>query len=570
MYSGPRHGTFGCTRTNWRLVLLLFLLWNGWMPVTMAQVHIPLTTQEALPPGESGASRARDPVGAGIPLADTAGITSLSQLGLTGASTGQFRVLGRWPSGNLKWVLVDTLADVPAGGQNTNIVLTTGSGNFGGSNLATDNGSTLSINTGTASFTIKKANFNLIDQAVVNGRTLVASGTSSGLVVVGPAPGNTICPCSTVYSSSDDPSSQATIEENGPVRTVIKATGQFLDSSGHAYMRYTVRMHFYQGKEHVKTVVLLQNADYGSSNTFASAYKGFSAFEARHTPALGAGRSFSFGTSGSPVKGSFTGTENAYLYQAYSNKMEDCHWTAPGSGSIVHSYISRNLMTRNSCQSVWSYQQEGFKVVQGGAILATGSRSQYPEGWADMRDSIGAGPQVGVYQMAAYWPKSLQFMNGGSEIRIGIWPDQSLFGSGGQEYFQAWPQYSMHTLYIHFHSSALLNPSAEFRKFQYPLVARAHREHYNDAAVFFYPIIDPKEEDNYFRSMGIVCCISDAAPHIYRAYDWHGGGGGNQAEMRWADLMLWIQRGYAGRYINVQHFYTYQIEQIFPRSDYLG
>jgi hypothetical protein len=536
----------------------------------MAQVGISLIAQEALPFETSGTARTQDPVTVGIPISDSNQITDVYQLGLTGASAGQFRVLGRWPSGNIKWVLVDTLANVPAGGQNTSIVLTTGSGNFGGSNLATDNGSTISINTGAASFTIRKAHFDLIDQAAVNGRTLVASGTSTGLVVVGPAPGNTICPCSTVYASSNDPSSQATIEENGPVRTVIKATGQFLDGSGHAYMRYTVRMHFYQGKDHVKTVVLLQNADYGASNSFASAYKGFSAFEARLTPALGAGRSFSFGTSGSPLNGSFTGTENAYLYQAYSNKMEDCAWTAPGSGSIVRSYIARSLLTRNSCQSVWSYQQEGFKVVHGGALLTSGSKSHYPEGWGDMKDSSGAGIEVGVYQMAACWPKSLQFMNGGAEIRIGIWPDQSLFESGGEDYFQSWPQYSMHTLYIEFHNSALPNPAAEFRKFQYPLIARAHREQYNDAAVFFYPIIDPKEQDEYFRSIGIMCCISDVAPHIFRAYDWRGGGGGNQAEMRWAELMLWIQRGYASRYINAEHFYTYQIEKVFPRSDYFG
>src|SRR3989475_236909 len=120
------------------------------------QLPVGLTVQEAIYSSVAGVNRAQDPVTVGIPISDSNQITDVSQLGLTGASAGQFRVLGRWPSGNLKWVLVDTLADVPAGGQNTNIVLTTGSGNFGGSNLATDNGSTLSINTGTASFTIKK------------------------------------------------------------------------------------------------------------------------------------------------------------------------------------------------------------------------------------------------------------------------------------------------------------------------------------------------------------------------------------------------------------------------------
>src|SRR5215469_17467052 len=218
MYSDLRHHTFRRTWASCRFIFLLACLSNCWIRVTMAQVGISLIAQEALPFETSGTARTQDPVTVGIPISDSNQITDVSQLGLIGASAAQFRVLGRWPSGNLKWVLVDTLADVPAGGQNTSIVLTTGSGNFGGGNLATDNGSTISINTGAASFTVRKAHFDLIDQAVVTGRTLVAAGTSTGLVVVGPAPGNTICPCSTVYASSNDPSSQATIEENGPVR----------------------------------------------------------------------------------------------------------------------------------------------------------------------------------------------------------------------------------------------------------------------------------------------------------------------------------------------------------------
>ena len=563
------HRTVRGAWTNCSCALSLLFLLNCLTPVTMAQLHIPLITQEALPPGTAGVTRAQDPVSVGVPISDSDQITDVSQLGLAGGAPGQFRVLGRWPSGNIKWVLVDTLADVPAGGQNTNIALTTGSGNFGGSNLATDNGSSISINTGTATFSIKKSNFNLLDQAVVNGRTLVASGTSTGLVVVGPAPGNTTCPCSTVYASSNDANSQATIEENGPVRTVIKSTGQFIDGSGHAYMRYTVRMHFYQGQEHVKTVVLLQNADYGPSNTFASAYKGFSAFEARLTPALGKGRSFSFGTSGSPANGSFTGTENAYLYQAYSNKMEDCDWVEPGSSTRLYPYIARTLITNDSCLSTWSYQQEGYKVIQDTTVLTSGARSQYPEGWADLTDSTGAGVQVGIYQMASYWPKSLQFVKGGSEVRVGIWPDQTLYGSGGQQYSLSWPQYSEHTLFLDFHSSALASPSSEFAKVQYPLIARAPAGYYNATKVFLYPIIDPTEEDNYYKNLGVYCCIADyASPHVYRTFGWAAPGGGNQAEMRWADLLLWLQRGYTARYLNTSHFYTMQVEQSFPRSDY--
>src|ERR1700722_216998 len=184
-------------------ILLAIVAYLSAAGIADAQMNIPLIVQESRVPGTSGVPRSQDPLTVGIPLADSAAIRDATQLGLAGTSAGQFRVLGRWPSGNVKWILVDTLADVTAGGQDTRIVLTNGSGNFGGADLAVDGGKTITVNTGAASFVLRKSNFNLIDQAIVNGKTIVASGSSSGLGVVGPSPGMTVCPCSTVYSRSN-------------------------------------------------------------------------------------------------------------------------------------------------------------------------------------------------------------------------------------------------------------------------------------------------------------------------------------------------------------------------------
>jgi hypothetical protein len=546
---------------------------NGASSPGRSGLPVALTIQESIYGDISGINRSGDPVTLGVPISDSSQINNISQLGIAGASVGQFRVLGQWPSGNIKWLLVDTQADVPAGGQNTAISLTTGTGSFGGATLATDNGSTITVNTGTATFTIKKANFDLIDQAVVNGKSLLTSG-SSGLVVLGPNPGSATCPCSTLYSSSNDPDSTAVVEENGPVRAAIKATGQHKDVNGNAYMRYTVRLQFYKNQSYVKIVSQLQNADYSASNGFISAYKGFTSYEARLTPALASGRSFSFGSSGAPVLGSFAGSENAYLYQAYSNNMEDCSWNDPDRRPqyAPRSYIARTQISKASCSSAWNYAQEGYEVVHSGTAVGSGSGSQYAQGWADLSDSSGAGIEIGIDRMSAYWPKSLQFMSGGSEARIGIWPDQSLFLSGGgQSYFQSWPEYSIHTLFINFHSSALSDPSAEFLKFQYHLIARAPLAQYNASGVIPFTVPDPSEEDGYYKSLGMACCITDtASPHIFRNYDWASPGGGNQSEFRWADLILWLQRGYTGRYVNSADFYRFQTEQVFPRSDYNG
>jgi hypothetical protein len=538
-----------------------------------AQLRVNLTVQEAVYQGVAGVARQQDPLSVGLPIADSAGIKSTSQLGLAGALAGQFRVLGRWPSGNIEWLLVDTLSDLAAGKTSNSISLVGGSGNFGGPDLAADEASRITVSTSTAKFVIRKKNFNLIDEAVVNNHALLKSGGSVGLAVDGPSPGNTVCPCSTVYASSNDAGSTAVIEENGPVRSVVRATGQLKDSAGNAYMRYTVRLHFFKGKSSVKMVVTLQNADYGGSNSFASAYKGFQSFEARLAPSLGTGRGFSFGTAHSPATGSLGGGEDAYLYQAYSDKMEHPQWSSPDVRGhyAPRSYIERRLSNETGSHRAWGYSQEGYTAISKHTTLAKGGRSEYPSGWADISDASGAGIEIGTYQMAAYWPKSLQFMDGGSEIRIGIWPDQSLFGPGGQDYFQAWPQYSMHTIYLDFHASILADGAAEFEKLQYPLIARASGSYYNDTKALLYPILDPGREDDYLRSLGIACCIKDvASPYVYRTYNWPTPGAGNQAEMRWSNLMLWLQRGYAGRYIDASHFYAYQVEQVFPRSDYNG
>jgi len=120
-------------------------------PPPPGSLSVPLTVQEGLYPGSvAGVARVMDPVTVGLPLPDDAatGATSPSQLTVAGATLGQFRVLGRWPSGRIKWVLVDTQASLSAGQQNTALAVTAGNGNFGGPDLATDNGDTIAVATG--------------------------------------------------------------------------------------------------------------------------------------------------------------------------------------------------------------------------------------------------------------------------------------------------------------------------------------------------------------------------------------------------------------------------------------
>lgn len=532
-----------------------------------AEVNVPLTVQEAIYPGSvAGVARTLDPVTVGVPLPDdeSTGTADLNRLTLSGATVGQFRVLGRWPSGRIKWVLVDTQASLAAGQANTGIALRDGgSGNFGGPDLATDDGATITVNTGTATFTIRKARFNVLDRVVVGDRTLVTSGSSEGLVVNGPPPGQTTCPpCTTVYSSANDPNSTAVIEENGPAKAVIKATGRHVDASGFAYLQFTVRMYFYKDKSWLKITSILRNAEYGKSNTFATAYKGHQGYEIRVRPSLGGPLSYAIANhTSSPTTGTVSGSESVYLFQGDSDLMKD---------------------TRNGCGygCVPYTTDPGYRLVANGGVVMSGSKTEYPEGWADIRDASGAGLQIGVYQMAAYGPKSLEFNAGGTDVRIGIFARQN-----GKPIYQAWPQWSIYDAFLNFHSSALASPADEFLKFQHYLTGRAHFTHYNQARVFPYPLVDPQVEDDYYKglaktanpavSASRACCLQDLGTadtynnplYATMAYNWSAGGGGNQSEFRWSYLLNFLTRGMTGRYLLAAHFYRFQAALAWAHSD---
>src|ERR1035441_6004975 len=147
--------------------------------------------------------------------------------------------------------------------------------------------------------------------------------------------------------------------------------------------------------------------------------------------------------------------------------------------------------------------------------------------------------------MAAYSSKSLEFNAGGSDVRVGIWARQNSI-----PYYQAWPQWSIHDLFLNFHAKAPASPANDFLKFQHYLLGRADRTQYNAAGVFPYPMLDPAQEDAYYSAT-----IAKAQPAItnytfkmadkgtstgnlfaYRFYAWRAGGGGNQMDFRYSDM----------------------------------
>ena len=563
---------FKLRRTLCTFAFLFFLasfVTNG-----CAQTITTLTVQEALWPnvqaknavGEttagaaSGIARTNEPLTIGLPLSDSQAITSpQTQLAITGASIQQFRCIGNWPSGHCKWVLIDTqIPSLPANATTT-LTVTTGSGNSGGSNLATDNGGTITVATGSSTFTIKKANFNVFDSVVTQGGvTLVSSGTSSGFALQGPpADGSTttcanpLSGCTTLYTSANDPNSTCSIEENGPARASIKCTGGLVNGS-EAYLTYTARLHFYKGLNRAKIEVALQNDNVSTgAGNFASATKGYRSFDVRVGLSLGSGKAATFAKDGGTQNYSYSGSENAYSLQGFTTRFEGTDWT---NSAILNPYIYR------TSSYPYTYSLSGFQIDGNNTKLYSASATASQAGWADINDSNGHGMTMGGYMFAEYFPHMLAYFGGGTDARIGLWMDQSLWlspVSNTVPYYLAWPQVQMDTVYLNFHDATVTNPGNEILKQQEFLLARAPIAYYNSTGVFPVTLEDPTELDSFVATAGNTAKVSlpagnigpptDFAPTTFRNYGWSGGSGSNQTDFPWDYLLQYLSRGWTGR-----------------------
>jgi hypothetical protein len=482
-----------------------------------------------------------------------------------------------------------------------------GSGNFGGSNLGSDPGgaSPITISTGSATLTVKKANYNVIDSAVVGSSTLVSSGTSQGLVIWGPNPTATYpasvtcgtgagqSPCTNLFTSANDATSTTVLEENGPAMAVTKTTGNLNDGAGHVYMHYTTRMYFVKGQSYVKVTTILRNADYGGPGVFASAFKGHQGFEMRvkfANPSAATTLNYTIANhTATPSTGTLNvsgGTDNAYIYQAENIAMNAAGWCAGNSDE----------------QCITPSSLNGYAVLKNGASQITGTNLQSPGGWADVSDSSGNGIEIGKYQMGPFANASLEFQGGGTDVRIGLvshWNNNTGLTSANADhpYCMPWPQYAINDAYMDFHTSLpspLANP---FLSYQHYLVGRVSVSYINATGVLFYPLLPAAQEDQFYNCItgtgpcsGLPAGVTSTAPASpsitarpiqdlgiadtynwpltsWRFYPWHAGGASNQSEFRLSQLLNFLRRGFTGSYLDSSHFYKMMAELSFPRAD---
>ncbi|NLH74035.1 MAG: hypothetical protein GX456_13345 [Verrucomicrobia bacterium] len=214
----------------------------------------------------AGVARTGECVTFGVPLPRAWHATKPTELLLRRedqAVPAQFEILSRWGShpadtnAPAKWVLVSYLETLDARSVRA-IRIEPGEGQTAPTSTLsiTQAVGRIFVDTGPALFTLNTDSFNLIDQVVMSGRTLLEPLTASQAIRLLPMNGtNVVAPT----ASRQARSSRADIERKGPLYAVVKVVGSIPDYHGQPVLDFTARCHFYAGRSDVRLDFTVEN-----------------------------------------------------------------------------------------------------------------------------------------------------------------------------------------------------------------------------------------------------------------------------------------------------------------------
>ncbi len=233
----------------------------------------------------AGVSRSQAAIRGGVPFPQGM-LQPTDTLGLYDAETEaqlplQTRILSVWPDGSVRWLLVDTQSDLP--GQTTRRVAlrrTETTAEIGTPLEVSEVGDTIQITSGNLSVEVPTNYGGLIHRASLDGQELIAPPTdardrgpyvtTSGTTYFGalltdaasPSAGDPILTFLAYNGQGGMPAAEyhlrdpwqldVLIEEQGPLRSVVRVSGAHLDEGGESSSFFVTRLHFLRGKTDIE------------------------------------------------------------------------------------------------------------------------------------------------------------------------------------------------------------------------------------------------------------------------------------------------------------------------------
>ena len=206
-------------------------------------------------PESSGRSRAAEPITLGVPFSQGS-LTSIDQLGIQNPNgenrDAQFQIMSRWRDGSIRWVKCDFQASVSANAT-ANYRLLTNSNHQTETDLTLEeNGSEIIVNTGPLRFSVSKERYNLIDQAFLDLNQNGSFESTEEIISKTNSEGWVATRSGEDYHSTQAAPSRILVEEQGPMKVVIKVEGRHYDTQGNFFLKYETRIYAFAGKPYIK------------------------------------------------------------------------------------------------------------------------------------------------------------------------------------------------------------------------------------------------------------------------------------------------------------------------------
>ncbi len=460
-------------------------------------LYIPLTLQEALPnlPDSpsfqllKGMDRLDEPVTFTLPL--DADLESTSYV-LIGAKYAQITPLTLWPNGRPRWIKIHSLVDLRGGEQYQKMFFTLGEGNLTAPALAKDATDKITVDTGVAQFSLRKAQFNGLDQVQIGNTTLLRNDPSTGLIAED-ADGK-------VYSAANDQNIRVEIEENGPVRATILVRGALRNSEKMPLVDFTLRLVFTRGRSDVRMSLTLQNASKDRIRHLRLRSLHFRLASNLNTPKA------TFSTHAAPFS-----------------------TTLQANSAPITLFQGRNRLPTLGLELYPAAQHparsEGYTIQQAQQALASGTIDQ-PIGLF-FAQIAATQPEQGVITFgtrfaAQYAPQSLEVEADGRFSLYALPPQTN------HTYTLRFGSHHTTEHLLHF-STQTTDASATFFRYQYPLVIRPKAPEWHNEALSLgiERLISFKEEESYFTARnwkvtGDPLAIQDRRPQFapVRALQW--------------------------------------------------
>ncbi len=414
--------------------------------------------------------RRNAPVTSGIPLARESAITSTDQLVLTNAQgkpvPSQLRVLSRWGSpggGPIRWVLVDWQADVPPRGSATYYLRAKAPQRRGPDSDQAPAGLSVRgqadrivIDTGPLTLVVPKKGGYLFE-TLFQGATYRTAGLR---VLKG----------KDLYHSGEAAPSAVVLEEEGPLRAVVRVEGTFrsrdgallLGGDGRAApnpttgnpraqgkpLEYTIQVIAFKGKPYLKVVATIENNGNGSWD--GAWYPSNDVF----------------------FDGLYLDTTVPLLFPATIT-----------SGSLTAQVRNQQSFVLRQGHEVAHEYDESMNFFYETSIdgQRKTQRGRLP-GWLDIRNREG-GLTLAVRRFWQNYPKSIELADG--VVSVGLWPrndqDPEVGPYGKGRYFFSGGWHKTHEIMLAFSAAPAERAGDDPAGFLTPLVAQASPQWHVDS-----------------------------------------------------------------------------------------